>query len=170
MLRIIWSQYRPVWYRGALEYGEHIGIDMSTKRAITNKLEPRDWERAALDMIADKGLAALSIPKLAAHLNVTKGSFYWHFEGLDALLEAALVRWERSYTDRRIQRFEEELPSPSERLKPWSVEAETDHKAQSLYLEIANAAATRPPFGKVVKRVVEKRTRFLENAFRQIGF
>ena len=143
---------------------------MTTKKSKTNRLEPRDWERAALDMIADKGLAALSIPKLAAHLNVTKGSFYWHFEGLDVFLIAALTRWERSYTDRRIERFEEEFSSPSDRLKPWSVEAEVDHKAQALYLEISNASATRPEFANVVSRVVRKRTSFLERAFRHLGF
>ncbi len=137
--------------------------------APTMPLKPRDWEIAALDLIAEEGVAALSIPKLATRLGVTKGSFYWHFEGLDALIAAALARWERSYTDRRIERFESQSSTPAERLKPWSEEAETDHKAQALYLEISSAAATRRIFREPVARVIEKRTAFLTRTFRDLG-
>ena len=134
------------------------------------RLEPGDWERAALDAMARSGLASVSIPRLAERLGVTKGSFYWHFDGLDSLLAAALARWETAYTDRRIAHFESELPSPAARLKPWSAEAEADHQAQALYLEISNAAATRPAFAAVVARVVEKRVVFLARTYRELGF
>jgi len=134
------------------------------------RLEPGDWERAALDAMARNGLASVSIPRLAERLGVTKGSFYWHFDGLESLLAAALARWETAYTDRRIAHFESELPSPAARLKPWSAEAEADHQAQALYLEISNAAATRPAFAAVVARVVEKRVVFLARTYRELGF
>ena len=133
------------------------------------RLEPGDWERAALDAIATGGVASVSIPRLAERLGVTKGSFYWHFDGLEPLLAAALARWEAAYTDRRIAHFEVDLPSPAARLKPWSAEAEADHQAQALYLEISNAAATRPAFAAVVARVVEKRVAFLARAYRELG-
>lgn len=134
------------------------------------RLKPEDWERAALDAIAKEGAAALSIPKLAARLGVTKGSFYWHFERLDLLLTAALARWEHAYTDRRIEQFERELPSAADRLKPWSTDASSDHKAQALYLEISNQAAIRPEFALAIARVIEKRTAFLERTYRELGF
>ena len=41
------------------------------------------------------GLAAVAVEPLAARLGATKGSFYWHFRNRDAMLEAALQRWER---------------------------------------------------------------------------
>jgi len=141
----------------------------NTKPGKERRLGPRDWERAALDAIAQEGTTTLSIPKLAQRLGVTKGSFYWHFKGLDALLEAALARWEHSYTDQRIERFESTSSSPAERIAPWSAEAGTDHEAQSLYLEICNAAATRPAFARTVARVIEKRVAFLERAYRDTG-
>src|SRR5262245_57724016 len=152
---------------------------MGTRRATTaaakrepagRRLEPADWERAAREAIATGGVASVSIPRLAARLGVTKGSFYWHFDALDDLLAAALARWEVAYTDRRIAHFEAELPSPAARLKPWSVEAEADHQAQALYLEIANAAATRPAFAAVVARVAERRVAFLARTYRDLGF
>lgn len=134
------------------------------------RLQPADWERAALDAIAAGGVASVSIPRLAERLGVTKGSFYWHFTGLEPLLAAALSRWEIAYTDRRIAGFETELRSPAARLKPWSADAEADHVAQALYLEISNAAATRPAFAAVVARVVEKRVAFLARTYRELGF
>lgn len=141
-----------------------------TRRPAARRLEPRDWERAALDAIATGGVASVSIPRLAERLGVTKGSFYWHFDGLEPLLAATLAHWEAAYTDQRIQRFESELPSPEARLQPWSAEAEADHRAQALYLEISNAAATRPAFATVVGRVVEKRVAFLARAYAELGF
>src|SRR6185436_622522 len=49
-----------------------------------------DWEDAALAAIAEHGLASLAIPDLARTLGVTKGSFYWHFRGIQELVDAAL--------------------------------------------------------------------------------
>ena len=62
------------------------------------RLTRDDWITAALGAIADGGLAAVGVEPLAARLGATKGSFYWHFENRDALLEAAIRRWEKETT------------------------------------------------------------------------
>ncbi len=62
------------------------------------RLTRDDWITAALAAIADGGLAAVGVEPLAARLGATKGSFYWHFENRDALLEAAIGRWEKETT------------------------------------------------------------------------
>ncbi|MBP8098362.1 MAG: helix-turn-helix transcriptional regulator, partial [Arenimonas sp.] len=54
------------------------------------RLSAEDWARAALDVIAEQGLAAVAVEPLARRLGVTKGSFYWHFPSREALLVAAL--------------------------------------------------------------------------------
>ena len=59
-----------------------------------NRLSAEDWALAALDVIAEQGLAAVAVEPLARRLGVTKGSFYWHFPSREALLVAALERWE----------------------------------------------------------------------------
>jgi AcrR family transcriptional regulator len=53
-------------------------------------LTASDWAEAALQLIAEKGLSALTVSTLATRLGVTKGSFYWHFAGRSELLAAAL--------------------------------------------------------------------------------
>ena len=58
------------------------------------RLSADDWAQAALDLIAEQGVSAVAVEPLARRLGVTKGSFYWHFPSRDALLQAALERWE----------------------------------------------------------------------------
>jgi AcrR family transcriptional regulator len=59
-------------------------------------LRPEDWTNAALEAIADGGTGKVAVEALARELGATKGSFYWHFRNRDALLEAALARWEET--------------------------------------------------------------------------
>jgi AcrR family transcriptional regulator len=61
-----------------------------------SRLSAEDWAVAALDVIAETGLASVAVEPLAKRLGVTKGSFYWHFPSREALLIAALERWEKT--------------------------------------------------------------------------
>src|SRR5215510_9879487 len=62
------------------------------------RLGPDDWVKAALRAIACGGLAAVSVEGLAVSLGATKGSFYWHFPSRDALIHAALAKWQDDET------------------------------------------------------------------------
>ncbi len=44
--------------------------------------------------MATKGVAAVKVEVLARQLDVSKGSFYWHFKNRKELLEGILQRWE----------------------------------------------------------------------------
>ena len=57
------------------------------------------WIEQGLRALAAGGPDAVRIEPLAQALGVTRGGFYWHFDGRDALLEAMLDTWERSTTD-----------------------------------------------------------------------
>ncbi|HXD37565.1 MAG TPA: helix-turn-helix domain-containing protein, partial [Rhodanobacter sp.] len=67
----------------------------ATSKPERNRLSAEDWELAALQLIAEQGVGALAVEALARRLGVTKGSFYWHFRTREALLQAALERWEQ---------------------------------------------------------------------------
>ena len=54
-----------------------------------------DWIDAATAVLVEDGVAAVAVEPLAARLGATKGSFYHHFPNRDALITAALERWER---------------------------------------------------------------------------
>ena len=57
------------------------------------RLEKSDWLDFALRELAEKGHDALKAQTLAAGLGVTRGSFYWHFEDLDAFKRDLIGHW-----------------------------------------------------------------------------
>lgn len=62
------------------------------------RLGREDWLRAARLALLHGGSSAVRVEKLARDLNITKGSFYWHFKNREELLEALLREWEEETT------------------------------------------------------------------------
>ena len=56
------------------------------------------WVVAGLKALADSGVEAVRVERLAGALGVTKGSFYWHFADRQALLAAVLEAWKARAT------------------------------------------------------------------------
>lgn len=65
-----------------------------------------EWIEEGLRALADGGPDAVRIEPLARELGVTKGGFYWHFDGRDALLAEMLDQWERVMVDQVIDEIE----------------------------------------------------------------
>ena len=61
-------------------------------------LSPADWIDAATDFLINNNINSLDIAYLCRRLGVTKGSFYWHFEGRVELLKAILDDWRQRMT------------------------------------------------------------------------
>ena len=70
------------------------------------RLGKADWIDAALKTLADQGVDAVRVERLAETLGVTKGSFYWHFENRDALLDAILEAWRSGSTGAILEEVE----------------------------------------------------------------
>jgi AcrR family transcriptional regulator len=64
-------------------------------RSAPGRLGVNDWTDRALALLMDEGVGAIKISRLCTDLGVTKGSFYWHFADLAALMEAITERWTR---------------------------------------------------------------------------
>jgi AcrR family transcriptional regulator len=74
---------------------------------VANTRTPRTaWVENGLRALAEGGPDAVRVEPLAKQLGVTKGGFYWHFAGRDALLEEMLDEWERRMVDEVIERVE----------------------------------------------------------------
>jgi AcrR family transcriptional regulator len=124
-----------------------------------------DWEEAALDLIAAGGLRSLTIPSLAGSLGVTKGSFYWHFQNLDALIAASLARWEEA--DKLTLEELEAIGDPAKRLRAAFDEAMQLTRSQALY--VALNATPDSPVVETLRRVSRRRIRFLTASFKELG-
>src|SRR5207247_9049694 len=115
--------------------------------------------------IAAHGLDALSIPVLARALGVTKGSFYWHFDGIEALIGAALRRWEEM--DGEALDEVRPIQDPRARLEALFVQSMQKREAHALY--VALALSSDADVAAAVRRVSERRLHFLIDSYRQLG-
>jgi len=79
-------------------------------------LSRHDWVLAALAAMAEGGVEAVKVERLARTLGVSKGSFYWHFKDRPALLSAVLDLWDGDFT-RELIGHAAHLPTPAERLR-----------------------------------------------------
>jgi AcrR family transcriptional regulator len=134
------------------------------------RLSADDWAEAALTAIAEGGLAAVAVEKLAARLGTTKGSFYWHFRNREALLQAALHRWEHQHTEAIIA-LVEQSPEPADRLRRLFTLV-TDHtQAQpENRIEVALvASAAEPMVAASLGRVTERRIGYVADLYIQRG-
>ena len=132
----------------------------------SGRLSADDWAREALDQIADQGVASVAVEPLARRLGVTKGSFYWHFPSRDALLQAALERWERDEQTAYVAL--ESIDDATERLRTLFRLIAHHNKTHIIYSELLKPAG-HPAVDAVLGHVLERRTGFLFKSFRQSG-
>lgn len=133
----------------------------------SGRLSAGDWAQAALDLIAEQGVAAVAVEPLARRLGVTKGSFYWHFPSRDALLQAALERWEQVEQE-TVFGSVEAVPDPRERLRALFLVVAHEAKSHIIYSELLKAL-DHPTVKPVIERVSGRRLDYLTASLRQAG-
>ena len=131
------------------------------------RLSAIDWANAALDVIAEEGVAAVAVEPLARRLGVTKGSFYWHFPSREALLAAALERWEAMEQETVFGKLEA-FPDPRERLRNLFRLVAHELKPHRIYSELLKAL-DHPVVQPVLARVSQRRMDYLAASLRQAG-
>jgi AcrR family transcriptional regulator len=133
------------------------------------RLSRQAWVQAALDAIAEGGLAAVAVVPLAKQLGATKGSFYWHFANREALVEAALAEWEHSHTDAVIAEIEASSDDPLQQLRLLFKRVTALAARDRIELALL-ATADHPAVRPVLDRVTRRRIDFTAELFRRLGF
>lgn len=128
-------------------------------------LDAERWEEAALDAFERGGAAAVAVEPLARALGVTKGSFYWHYENRQALLAAAVARWERLHVDAPLDAAAG-IADPRRRLD--ALLGAASSKPPSIFLKMLEGVG-EPVVQAAVARAAERRVAFLERAFADLG-
>jgi AcrR family transcriptional regulator len=137
------------------------------KRLDEPTLTAADWTEAALHLIAEAGLGALTVEALAARLGVTKGSFYWHFKGRSELLAGALGRWEQRATTEALRGLSA-VTDARQRLCLILDASAQSPRSRSLYAALAEAAED-PVVRRALNRVASARIEYLETCYRELG-
>jgi AcrR family transcriptional regulator len=138
-----------------------------TKLEPKGRLSAADWEEAALATLADSGLGAVAVESLARRLGVTKGSFYWHFATREALIKAALERWEKSDEDIVVAQLDA-IADPRERLRELFKRVSREMPSHVIYAALMQSL-DHPLVQPVMARVSQRRLDVLTLAYRQAG-
>ena len=112
-------------------------------------------------------MSAVAVEPMARRLGVTKGSFYWHFPSRDALLQAALERWEQVELDEVFAQLEA-ITDPRARMRELFRRVAHEVRSHVIYAELVKAL-DHPIVQPVMQRVSKRRLDYLILAFRQVG-
>ncbi|WNG94269.1 TetR/AcrR family transcriptional regulator [Mycobacterium sp. ITM-2016-00318] len=84
--------------------------------AATSRLTVEDWLAAGFEILAQEGITALKIDRLCHRLEVTKGSFYWHFTDIASYRATLIAAWSELRDDDRSHFGDMSGIAPRERL------------------------------------------------------
>jgi TetR/AcrR family transcriptional regulator, regulator of biofilm formation and stress response len=124
---------------------------------------------AALRVIAQQGVSAVTHRAVASEAGVPLSSTTYYFESLDELLEGALLRFVRAETERleaAAERLEGAEREPLEAARLFRAELEETSVAQfELYLEVSR----RPRLREVARRCLDLYAAAADAALRSAG-
>lgn len=126
-----------------------------------------DWTRAAIRRFRRGGRDAVRVEVLAADLDVTKGSFYWHYRNRAELLDEILAAWEEE-TERGIAAASEE-ESPAARLRAFFRHVSETEREYPPDVEILAWAREEPRVAALAKRVEGRRLAFIRQNLAATG-
>lgn len=79
---------------------------------MNDRLTKSDWIDHGLRTLANRGPGALKIGAMATGLNVSRGSFYWHFRDIADFRSQLLESWKDRTTQRVIRELEADYDEP----------------------------------------------------------
>jgi AcrR family transcriptional regulator len=123
------------------------------------------WIEEGLRALGVGGPDAVRIEKLAQALGVTKGGFYWHFDGRRALLEEMLDAWERLVIDEVIERVEAGGGDARAKLRRLSVLASSTRDLMKIELAIRDWARRDKGVATRLRRIDNRRMEYMRSLF-----
>lgn len=134
----------------------------------TQKLRRKDWLTIGLKVLAESGIEAVRVEPLAKLMQVTKGSFYWHFKNREDLLNAMLQEWETCETDDIIKQVEEAGGDASAKLlNLFQLAYEDDGQLEKA---MRTWAANDARAAAAIARIDQRRIDYMQALFLQLGF
>ena len=126
---------------------------------------------AARRMLIAKGIERVRVDALARTLQISRGSFYWHFASRNELLAALLDDWRERNTAPFVAAAADERRSGEEKFRAlvhvWLDESEYDPAYDAA---VRDWARTSPRVGACVRRVDRERIGLLAKICRNLGY
>ena len=128
------------------------------------RLGKNDWFTAGFSVLEEDGFAQLTIENLCKRLGVTKGSFYHHFQNLNAYIQALMDYWLEENTlnvIRQVDQVESKKSSELNRL--------TSYLRHNSELQIRAWSFTDPLVMEYVRKVDQIRLDYLAGLLTSTG-
>ncbi len=135
--------------------------------ASRKRLTRDDWVEAGLQALLTGGPDAVAVEPVAARLDVTKGSGYWHFADRSALLAAVLDLWVQRLTVDVVAALEVEGGSPRQRMARLLQVVTTG--SEHTPTEMLVAVSQDPQVRAAVERALALRLGYLERLVTEAG-
>jgi len=135
-------------------------------------LSPEQWFAAARDILVTEGIEAIRIDRLCQSLDVTKGSFYWHFASRAAFLSAFLQHWREGATLTVIENLSGQGLDAQARLHTLlTLPQRPNAPAAALVEQSIRSWARRETLAREALDEVDKiRLTFIQQMLEEIGF
>lgn len=138
------------------------------KKKDSAKLGRQDWIDTGLKVLEQSGIEGIRVEMLAKLMNVTKGSFYWHFKNREELLCSLLKEWSDLDTDKIIEQLEStDSDASSKLLNLFELCVQDDGRLEKA---IRAWAANDPKAAVILAQVDQRRLDYTRDLFLQIGF
>jgi AcrR family transcriptional regulator len=157
-----------VWYGRLIESSVKAAMSAPAKKVHTAAPLSREaWVKAASNLIAQEGVQAVAVEPLALALGVTKGSFYWHFQNRDELIQVALEAWEQDQSADVAARYGG-IADPRRRLRVLLFAAFEDME-NGLFFAALTVSSRDPRVRPTLHRATERRLALGVEAFQALG-
>jgi AcrR family transcriptional regulator len=143
---------------------------MSTKpRGKTNRLTREQWLQKSLDLLISGKHGKLRIENVTKELNVTKGSFYWHFKDRADYITSLAEYWDRLVHDDLINQASEIYDDYKERMA-YIIRQSITRKLTAYDAAMQMLANKEPYIEPIVTNGFKKRMLFVDSVMKRFGF
>lgn len=136
--------------------------DQVTKDRLTRTA----WLDHGLRILARQGAAALKVGDLAAGLNVSRGSFYWHFKDIGEFRLQLLERWQERTTDQVLEQTDASTTGAARLTHLMKLAFNED---RSLDRSIRGMASSDKAVAKMVASVDARRIAYMAKVLTEAG-
>ena len=136
--------------------------DQQTKDRLTRSA----WLDHGLRTLSRHGANALKVGSLALGLNVSRGSFYWHFNDIDQYRAQLLQVWQERATDQVIRDIDSAIVGPARLTRLMKLAFYEDRTLDRAIRSWASADAI---VGAIVASVDAKRITYLAKLLTESG-
>ncbi|SHI70568.1 transcriptional regulator, TetR family [Shimia gijangensis] len=129
----------------------------------------KEWLLAATDVLNRDGVDKIKVVSIARELNLTSGSFYWHFRDVQDLLQGVLDHWENALTANIIDDAQAFTGEPKQRILNLMCQVIREDAART-DAAIKVWSRRSPTVEAAFSRVIASRFSFAKWMFEEAGF